>query len=318
MNRLLNFDDFITEGVADQYPSLKKVYLCTKRSSGQRWWSYKGFAGSKFFIQVTENNIDEIDINPDYPLLNYQSEIVNQLLSEGRIKSENIYNHPDVIKLSGSKAEFHKLVGHSQYVPTTVLTKKKALGLNFPVIAKPASRHSGLGIQVFKTAAELDAADESLFDTYSEFVDKAEEHRFFCFRGSPFFWMQRLPSNGKAKTGKGDSEEQMEFKYILRNADQVPAEYQKVLKKFCDTFDKFPFICFDVMKDKKGSVFVIESNAQPGVPFNSTVRMYEHIYEDFYGKPLDDNSKGKLDEYSAAMIEKTQEKDPVRFSVNLK
>jgi hypothetical protein len=46
--------------------------------------------------------------------------------------------------------------------------------------------------------------------------------------------------------------------------------------------------------------------------------MYERIYEDFYGKPLDDNSKGKLDEYSAAMIEKTQEKDPVRFSVNLK
>jgi hypothetical protein len=72
------------------------------------------------------------------------------------------------------------------------------------------------------------------------------------------------------------------------------------------------------MKDKKGSVFVIESNVQPGVPFNSTTQMYKLIYEDFYGKPLDDNSKGKLDEYSATMIEKTQEKDPDRFSINLK
>jgi len=318
MNRLLNFNDFITEGFSDQYPSLKKVYLCTKRSSGQRWWSYKGFAGSKFFIQVTENNIDKIDINPDYPVLNYQSEITGQLLSEGRIKSENIYNHPDVIKLSGSKSEFHKLVGHSQYVPKTVLTKEKALGLNFPVIAKPASRHSGLGIQVFKTREELEHADESGFDTYSEFVDKAEEHRFFCFRGTPFFWMQRLPSNDKAKSGEGDSEEQMEFKYVLRNHESIPAEYTKVLKKFCATFDKFPFICFDIMKDKNGSVFVIESNAQPGVPFDSTTRMYELIYGDFYGEPLDDQSKKRLTEYSAAMIEKTQEKDPDRFSIDLK
>jgi hypothetical protein len=46
--------------------------------------------------------------------------------------------------------------------------------------------------------------------------------------------------------------------------------------------------------------------------------MYKLIYEDFYGKPLDDNSKCKLDEYSATMIEKTQEKDPDRFSINLK
>jgi hypothetical protein len=318
MNRLLNFSDFIAEGLSLQYPSLKKVYLCTKRSSGQRWWSYKGFAGDKFFIQVTENNIDKININPDYPVLNYQSEIARQLLSEGRIKSENIYNHPDFIQLSGSKAEFHKLVGHSQYVPKTVLTKKKALSLSLPVIAKPASRHSGLGIQVFRTSEELEQADESAFDTYSEFVDKAEEHRFFCFKGIPFFWMQRLPSNDKAKSGEGNSEEQMEFKYVLRNHESIPAEYTKVLKKFCATFDKFPFICFDMMKGKDGRVFVIESNAQPGVPFDSTVKMYELIYEDFYGEPIDELSHKRLAEYSAAMIEKTQEKDPGRFSVSIK
>lgn len=314
MTKLLSFDEFLNEGVADQYPSLKKVYLCTKRSSGQRWWSYKGFAGDKFFIQVTENNIDKLDINPDYPLLNYQSEIVNQLLDEGRIKPENVYNHPDVIKMSGSKSEFHKLVDGNKHVPKTVLNKKDAMGLAFPVIAKPASRHSGLGIQVFNTPADLEKADESKFDTYSEFVDKAEEHRFFNFRGEPFFWMERKPINAKAKTGKGDGEEQMMFKYIKRDPAELPKEYSSVLKQFCDMYEKFPFICFDMMKDKKGKVFVIESNAQPGVPFDSTVRLYEKIYRDFYGEPVDDASKNRLEQFADEMMEKTVKKDPARFS----
>jgi len=311
---LLRFSEFITERFEDQYPSLKKIYLCTKRSSGQRWWSYKGFAGNKFFIQVTENNIDRLELDPTYPILNYQSELVEQLLKEDRIKSENIYNHPDVIKLSGSKSEFHKLVGDHRNIPKTVLSKSEAKGLKFPIIAKPASRHSGLGIQVFKTMAELDKADESKFDTYSEFIDKAEEHRFFNFRGKPIFWMERKASNEKAKSGSGKADEQMEFNYIRHEPGEVPAEYAKVLKEFCQKYDKFPFICFDMMKDRSDKVFVIESNAQPGVPFDSTIKIYESIYEDFYGEPVDSASKAKLDEYADDMIKMTIDKEPERFS----
>jgi hypothetical protein len=314
MSRLLRFSEFITERFEDQYPSLKKVYLCTKRSSGQRWWSYKGFAGNKFFIQVTENNIDRLELDPAYPVLNYQSELVEKLLKADRIKAENIYNHPDVIKLSGSKSEFHKLVGDHRNIPKTVLSKREAEGLEFPIIAKPASRHSGLGIQVFKTLAELNKADESKFDTYSEFVDKAEEHRFFNFRGKPIFWMERKASNEKAKSGSGKADEQMEFDYIRHESGEVPVEYAKVLKEFCQKYDKFPFICFDMMKDRSGKVFVIESNAQPGVPFDSTIKIYESIYEDFYGEPVDSASKAKLDEYADDMIKMTIDKDPERFS----
>jgi len=314
MKAILNFSEFLAERLDEQYPSLKKAYLCTARSSGQKWWSYKGFAGNKFFIQVTENNIDKIDLNPDYPVLNYQSELVEKLLADKRIKSENVYNHPDVIKLSGSKAEFHRFVGQHSNVPKTVLSKKAAEGLKFPVIAKPASRHSGLGIQVFKTLGELKEADESKFDTYSEFVDKAEEHRFFAFRGKPIFWMERNASNEKARSGAGKRGEQMAFDYARHEPEDIPADYAKVLTEFCEKYKKFPFICFDMMKDKSGKVFIIESNAQPGVPFDSTVKMYEALYEDFYGEPVDSASKAKLDEYAASMIEMTIDKDPERFS----
>ena len=100
MKHLKLFEQFISEQTLgdNTSPALKKVYLATKRSSGQKWLSYKGFAGNKYFTQITENNIDKIDINPDYPVLNYQSSLIEKLLKEGRIKEENVYNKPKDIK----------------------------------------------------------------------------------------------------------------------------------------------------------------------------------------------------------------------------
>lgn len=307
------FEDFINESNEN---GLKKIYLATRRDSGQRWWTYKGFAGNKFFIQITENNIDKIDINPDYPILNYHSSIINELIKRDLIKEENIYNHPKWINLSGSKKEFHKLVGNDKHVPKTVYTKNDVIkDLKFPVIAKPANGHSGIGIQIIKTQEELDKVNEDHFDTFSEYIDKVEEMRFFTFKGNPIFWMERTPSNSKAKTGDGDIDEQMEFKYARRDINNIPADYKNVLKKYSKHFEKFQYICFDMMKGKDGRIFVIESNAQPGVPFDSTVQLYKHIYEDFYGKPLDKLSASKLAIYAKEMIQKTIEKDPKRFSI---
>jgi glutathione synthase/RimK-type ligase-like ATP-grasp enzyme len=315
LKHLQLFEQFINEAVSTDDSALNKAYLVTKRNSGQRWLSYKGFAGNKFFTQITENNKDKITINPDYPVLNYQSDLVNQLIKEGKIKEENVYNKPKDIKLSGSKKEFHKLVEGDDAIPKTVFSKANALdNLKFPIIAKPAEGHSGLGIQIFDKPELLESADEKLFDTYSEFVDKAEEHRFMNFSGKPILWMVRTPYNNKAKTGKGDADEEMSFKYQRRDVKDIPADYAKVLKRFCKIYEKFPFICFDVMKGKDGKVYVIESNAQPGVPFDSTVEMYKGIYEDFYKKPIDSKSMKLLDSYSEDLIKKTLEKDKVRFS----
>lgn len=317
MKHILNYTTFLNEALnADLYPSLKKVYLATRRDSGQRWWSYKGFAGNKFFIQITENNIDKIEINPEYPILNYHSSIIEELLQKGKIKETNIYNHPKWIPLSGSKKEFHKLVGNDENVPTTVYSKSEAIKtLEFPIIAKPANGHSGIGIQVIKTLRDMEDIDESVFDTFSQYVDKLEEMRFFVFKGNPIFWMERTPANEKAKNGNGKTGDQMQFKYTKRNVEYIPGEYIKVLKKYAKIFEKFPYICFDMMKDKNGKVFVIESNAQPGVPFDVTVQIYKHVYEDFYNTSIDPISNDKLDEYADHMIQKTIERDHTRFSI---
>jgi len=312
----LGREDLLKESV-DNESGLGKVYLALREDSGQRWWTYKGFAGNKFFTQVHENNMNDIDINPDYPVLTYHSDTVNKLIKAGKIKKENVYNHPDHISKSGSKEEFHKLVGEDENIPKTVYSKNDALEqLEFPIIAKPSEGHSGKGIQIINKPDLMEDVDEKIFDTFSEYIDKEEEHRFINFKGKPIFWMERTPLNEKAKTGKGSAKGEMEFGYAKRDIKDLPKDYRKVLEKFCKIYEDLPYMCFDVMKGKNGKVYIIESNAQPGVPFDSTVEAYKHIYEDFYKKPLDKESLTKLNEYAKTMIEKTLKKDGgKRFSI---
>ena len=312
----LGREDLLKESV-DNESGLGKVYLALREDSGQRWWTYKGFAGNKFFTQVHENNMNDIDINPDYPVLTYHSDTVNKLIKAGKIKKENVYNHPDHISKSCSKEEFHKLVGEDENIPKTVYSKNDALEkLEFPIIAKPSEGHSGKGIQIINKPDLMEDVDEKIFDTFSEYIDKEEEHRFINFKGKPIFWMERTPLNEKAKTGKGSAKGEMEFGYAKRDIKDLPKDYRKVLEKFCKIYEDLPYMCFDVMKGKNGKVYIIESNAQPGVPFDSTVEAYKHIYEDFYKKPLDKESLTKLNEYAKTMIEKTLKKDGgKRFSI---
>lgn len=315
MSYFKNYFDFLTENINNHGKSLKKIYLATKKSSGQRWLSYKGFAGNKFFVQITEDNINSLDINPNYPVLNYHGDITRELIDKNMIKEENIYNHPKHISMSGSKEEFHKLTNGDENVPMTVYNIKDAINkLKFPVIAKPSNGHSGLGIKIFETADELKNS-KNKYDTFSEYIDKSEEHRFFMFNGEPIFWMERTPLNEKAKIGKGDSSEAMEFGYKRKKVDGIPSDINSLLSKFSKIYKKLPYICFDLMRDKEGKLYIIEPNSQPGVPFDSTVKIYEKIYEDFYKTPIDKDSQLILDKYANQMIDLTIKKDSSRFSV---
>ena len=297
---------------------LQKIYLAIDPKSGHRWWSYKGFAADNYFIQVTLDNYKDIKINPEYPVLTYNSKVVEKLLSEGLIKSDNVYNHPDYIKNSGSKAEFHKLVEGDENIPKTTSKKDEAVKeIGFPMIAKPAEGHSGLGIQIFKKQEDFDKADHSKLDVYSEYIDKKAEHRLITFKGECFYWMERQPMNDKAKTGDGEGKEQMMFKYIKHDPAKIGDQYKALVAKFGDIFKDLPYICFDVMEDKNGKLYVIESNSQPGVPFDSTVAIYRVLFRDFYGRDVDAQTEKSLKEFSAYLDKKTVDLEPERFEVKM-
>ena len=65
---------------------------------------------------------------------------------------------------------------------------------------------------------------------------------------------------------------------------------------------------------KDGKVYVVESNAQPGVPFDSTVEIYKSIFEDFYKNPVNKESNNQLNDYAKEMVKMTLKKDNKRFS----
>jgi hypothetical protein len=313
MKRIKLFEEFIKEAV-DQ--DLYKIYLCIDPQSNQKWWTNKGFAGEEFFTQLSFDNYKDVDIDPSYPVLNYSSKICKHLLDKGLIKDENVYNHPKYIKLSGSKSEFHKKVEGDVNIPTTCYNKADALKqIGFPMIAKPTKGHSGIGIQIFKTDAEFEKADHSKLDVYSQYVDKKSEHRIINFKGKPIFWMQREPMNDKAKTGKGSGDEEMEFKYIKRNCNTLPGKFTKLIEKYCNMFKELPYITFDIMEDQGGKLYVIESNSQAGVPYDSAVHIYRNIFKDFYGRDVNDKATAKLADLSDFMNQKTLDSNPERFEI---
>lgn len=313
MERIKLFEEFLNE--AKEQQDLFKAYLCIDPGSGHRWWSYKDFAGSKFFVQLTLENYKDIDIDPELPVLNYNSKVCKTLLDEGLIKDENVYNHPKYIKQSGSKSEFHKIVDGDENIPQTCHTKEEALEIGFPLIAKPADGHSGLGIQVFKDKKSFDSADHSKLDVYSEYIDKKSEHRLFNFKGTPFFWMEREPLNDKAKSGDGDGEEEMQFKYIKRDVSTIPQKFHDLVEKFCKKFSDLPYLCFDIMEDQDGKLYIIESNSQPGVPYDSTIETYKQIFNDFFKRDLDKQTLTELEKLAKFMNAKTLELDPERFEI---
>lgn len=314
MGKFKLFEQFIAE--RDGAGDLNKIYLAIDPDSGHRWWSYKGFAGDNFFVQISLDNYKDIEIDYNLPILTYNSKVINKLIDEGLIDPKKVYNQPEFIEMSGSKKKFHEIVGQDENIPATEFDKDKAVeSIGFPMIAKPAKGHSGMGIQVFKNQEAFDDADHSKLEVYSQYIDKKSEHRLICFKGDIFSWQTREPQNDKAKSGEGKSDEEMSFRYIKRDPQKVPDSFKKVVAKYCDMFSDLPYICFDVMEDQDDKVYIIESNSQPGVPYDITVQVYRVLFEDFYGRPVDAETDKKLTEFSEYLDKKTLEIDPDRFEI---
>ena len=93
-----------------------------------------------------------------------------------------MYNQPELLSLSGDKIEFAKVFKKFNWLPKTVFSKKEAIegAVGFPVVAKIKDGHSGIGIQKFDTAKELQDSKET-FDLYCQFIDFDREYRVaFC------------------------------------------------------------------------------------------------------------------------------------------
>ena len=71
----------------------------------------------------------------------------------------------------------------------------------------------------------------------------------------------------------------------------------------------------DIMEDQNGKLYIIESNSQPGVPFDSTIETYKQIFNDFFKRDLDKQTLTELEKLAKFMNAKTLESDPERFEI---
>ena len=308
--KLKSFEQFLNENILVEENDLNKIYIALDDDDLQGDdFSYKKFCSSNFFKPLTPSTTD---FDADIPILNYSNATINHFWE--RLNKDTVYNLPKYSEEVSKKERFHQLVGYHENVPLSVFTKNNALQLKFPVIAKPSDNHSGLGIQVFKNAEDLQGSEED-FAVYSEFIDKSEEHRFMVFKGELMAWMERKPLNQKAKTGEGDKDGEMDFAYEYKTTQELPKEYADLIKKFVELFPELPYMTIDAMRGVDKKLYVIEINSKAGMPFDISIRLYKHIFEDFYSKNIGPDTEKNLEMIAVELKKKTLDKEKGKFTI---
>jgi hypothetical protein len=305
--KLKTFEQFINEDFQSHHlqedNDFLKVYIALGDDDlDTDEFSYKKFCSANFFKPLTPSTTD---LDPSLPILNYKNSTIINFWQD--INKDNVYNLPKYVEEVAKKERFHQIVGVHENVPLTMFTKPNALRyLSFPVIAKPSDNHSGMGIQVFMKAEELqDSTDE--FAVYSEFIEKTEEHRFVIFKGKLIAWLARVPINDRAKTGTGNKDEEMKFAYEYKSS-KLPIEYEEVINKFTVLFPDLPYMTIDVMKGADKKIYIIEVNSKAGMPFDITAKLYKSIFEDFYGRKMKPDSDKNLEMIATELNQKTLDK----------
>ena len=291
---------------ADVESDLHKIYAAVNTDTGHEWAKEEG---SKAYKVITPKDISKLELDPSIPILNYNMAVTEDLVKKFPKMKNFIYNPNETIQVSNSKKDFHERLGNDPNIPKTAYNEKDALEIGFPLIAKPKTGHSGKGIKIFKTEEEFAKADKSKYDLFSQFIDKKSEHRIINFKGKPMVWMERTPLNEKAKKGDGNASEEMRFKYLKKDPSGLPKNFAKTNKAFCEKFKEIPLICFDIMEDQKGHVYIIESNTMTGMPFNISLELYEKLFEDYYKRPMSNESKNEMKLLSEGLIKRTLSRD---------
>ncbi len=240
--------------------------------------------------KVYHNQTEHKDLDIYRPVFRYahsdtgfSSEFINKHLD---IVKQHTYNYdPELAKISGSKKIWHKTLGDKSYLPKTVYSRRDTKDLNFPIIAKPESGHSGIGIEKFESYQDL-INSKGTFDVYSEMIDFAAEYRALCLKDNAFIIYERVPNQEDNSTIKTkDKKEKVSFIYIEQDLNKLKFlnEFNTIIK---DTRKHFApdFYALDFFIDKNGKVFLIESNLSPGLGACSQASTYKAMYKDFYKK----------------------------------
>lgn len=265
-------------------PREKKYNLATKEALFHNYFTKTGF------------NDKKVVVDNDIPLLYYggsKDAESKSFLDNKNINPENLYNKRELLMTSGDKVIFANTFEKNDWLPKTVFSKKEAIdgAVGFPVIAKIKNGHSGLGIEKFDTAEELEKSKEK-FDLFCQFIDFDREYRIVFCQDKIIIINERVPTiedDRSIQTKKAD--EKISFTYVYQDRNKVPAEFTQNAEKICGDIKKdldLNLWSLDIVVDKKGKMWVMETSSATGLGSVKMCEVYKAIYEDFYGESLPD------------------------------
>jgi hypothetical protein len=237
---------------------------------------------------------DDSTVPNNIPLLYYggaNDEESKKWMKNKKINVDNLYNKRDLLPISGDKITFGKTFGKYEWLPKTVYSKDEAVdgAVGFPVIAKIKNGHSGLGIEKFDKAEDLEKSKEK-FDLFCQFIDFKREYRVVFCQSKIIAINERVPTiedNKSIKTKKAD--EKISFTYVYQDLNKVDESFLKELADICVDIKKdldLNLWSLDVVEDKKGKLWVMETSSAMGLGSVKMCEVYRAIYEDFYGEEL--------------------------------
>jgi glutathione synthase/RimK-type ligase-like ATP-grasp enzyme len=241
------------------------------------------------FFNLIHLDDDNIKIQKDKPLLVYfgSNEKGIQILKKLRIPSDICYNKTEEVKKSSNKKDFHELLGDKEYLPKTVTDRSKIKSLKFPIIAKPSKGHSGLGIFKFDTIDECtkELENNKELDVFSECIkDIDTEYRFVFVKDKLFLVHERVAIQENNKTiHTKEPDEKLSFLYVEQDLEKQDYKIQDLVSDLRKSI-QLDFYALDLILDKNGKYWLLETNSGIGMGANTLSRAYSALYTDFYKK----------------------------------
>lgn len=240
--------------------------------------------------------------NTELPVLNLGSRLALMQAKKLGLSDELVINPPVKRKAANDKIEYAKLMQDLICLPKTVFTKEDAIKkLEFPVIAKPKSGRSGMGITRFITPEELEKS-EDYFDLYCEAIKIKKEFRFVYWKDTLIFWAEREAKDDKSKflkgeqdtAGKKSKDDKLEFIYHIKTPEELSdldgvEDLTRVAKELRNKL-KLDYVALDLAQDEDGKWWTIEANSCPATPANILPDLYVHMFKSIYGRMPDDNT----------------------------
>ena len=306
--RIKDFHTFLNEG----YGGMHKVIMCVSTEiTDFRYVTDKSCFTRNYMKLFTKG--DE-PMEATMPVINFCNIHTQRLLDAGTPK-DLIYNPKEKKQEIASKVKWHETHKDSEFVPKTVSDAKDLDKLEFPIIAKPDNRYSGMGIVKIDSLEDAKDMDLSDFEVFSEKIDIDEEHRIMMWRGEPVMWVQRVHGNKETKEMTKKKEDKLFFKYVLKDLSKMPKEWNEVFQEMNEAHKGLDIYSIDLMVDTDGKPWVVEMSSEFAPLYGVMAMLYKKVYQDYYGKKLHSADEAQIDMYQKKDIDSTIEFDKKRFSV---